>query len=45
MPPSQPNPNVPQREKTGILGTPRDEYVALDQKDTEDEGEFEKEGK
>ena len=42
VPPSKPNPNVPQRKKTGILGTLTDEYAALDKKYMEDEGDFEK---
>ena len=40
--PTKPTPNVPQRKKTGTLGTPTDEVSALDKQYMEDEGDFEK---
>ena len=40
VPPSKPNPNVPQRKKTGILGTSTVKYAVLYQKYMEDEGDF-----
>ena len=40
--PRKPMPNVPQRKKTGVLGTPVDEIAELDKKYMEDAGNFKK---